>query len=109
MSIETPNTVSDSDVSMIELPINEEGTTTDQVSFTVPDSATDGEAAALAACLGAYLRDWHVRAEMASTDDSIETDSWTLAGRYGCRNGTDLPRVERGEEWKISGRTGRWR
>lgn len=108
MSIETPPTVTEPDVSTIELPVSEGSTGNEHASFTVPDSATDGEAAALAACLGAYLRDWQVRASTASTGDSTETDSWALAGRYECRNQTDLPRVERGEEWKMSGRTERW-
>lgn len=105
MSIEKPQAVVESGVSTIELPVSDEDAGDERASFTVPDSATDGEAAALAACLGAYLRDRQVQASTASTGDSAGTDSWTLAGRYECRNRDDLPRVKSGEEWKMSGRT----
>jgi hypothetical protein len=110
MSIDTPHRVTESDASTIEFTASEGETGDEHVSFAVPDSATDGEAAALAACLGAYLRDWQVRAASSSgSSTERETDSWTLAGRYECRNRSDLPRVKHGEEWKMAGRTGRWR
>lgn len=83
-----------------------------QTRITVPSTATDGEAAALTACLGAYLRDRRARAEMTAGSNESESaaDGWTLAGRYDCRCRADLPRsVDRGEEWKMSGRPGRWR
>lgn len=85
-----------------------------QTRITVPSTATDGEAAALTACLGAYLRDRRERAEIAaqesSENESESADGWTLAGRYDCRCRADLPQsVDHGEEWKMSGRTGRWR
>jgi hypothetical protein len=111
MSTEMPNTVVESDASRIELPSNE-STGHKNACFTVPDSATDGEAAALAACLGEYLRDWQVRASMHTSPEAgaeIESaDGWALAGRYECRSRTDLPQVNRGEEWKMAGRAG-WR
>lgn len=78
-----------------------------QARIVVPATATDGEAAALVACLGAYLRDRSIAGTDLATDDTA--DSWTLAGRYGCHSRNELPRtVERGDEWKMSGRTG-WR
>lgn len=110
MSIETSYIGTEADASTIELPVSEEGTGNEQVSVPIPDSATDGEAAALAACLGAYLRDWQVQATSSVSDSTErETDRWTLASRYECRNRSDLPCVTRGEEWKMAGRTGRWR
>jgi hypothetical protein len=111
MSIEIPNAVVEPDASTIELPSTED-TGHRNASFTVPDSATDGEAAALAACLGEYLRDWQVRASMRTSPEAgserESADGWALAGRYECQNRTDLPQVERGEEWKMAGRAG-WR
>jgi hypothetical protein len=110
MSIEIPNTAVESDESTIELPSTED-TGHKNACFTVPDSTTDGEAAALAACLGEYLRDWQVRVSMRSGETKTEiesVDGWALAGRYECRRRTDLPQVERGEEWKMAGRAG-WR
>lgn len=77
----------------------------------VPSTATDDEAAALTACLEAYLR--ARRAAVAAADSQSEdavADGWSLAGRYGCRTYAELPRsVVRGQEWKMAGRTGRWR
>jgi hypothetical protein len=110
MSTEMSNTVIESDASTIELPSTED-TGDKSACFTVPDSATDGEAAALAACLGEYLRDWQMRVSMRTSPESgaerESADGWTLASRYECRR-TDLPQVERGEEWKMAGRAG-WR
>lgn len=74
----------------------------------IPSNATDGEAAALTACLSAYLRDR--RAAAAADEEDVPADGWALSGRYGCDTYADMPRsVDRGEEWKMAGRTGRWR
>lgn len=74
----------------------------------IPSNATDGEAAALTACLSAYLRDR--RAAAAADEEEVPADGWALSGRYGCDTYADMPRsVDRGEEWKMAGRTGRWR
>jgi len=72
-----------------------------------PD-ADPTEAAAVAAAVGAYLRDERRAAAAAGAStgpNAAPIDRWTLAGRYGLRGGTDVPRnVRRGEEWKMAGR-----
>ncbi|RRJ29858.1 hypothetical protein [Halocatena pleomorpha] len=76
----------------------------------IPSSATDGEAAALTACLSAYLREQRAAAAADGQQDDLLADGWSLASRYDCDTYADLPRsVTRGEEWKMAGRTGRWR
>lgn len=78
-----------------------------RAQIVVPTNATDSETAALVACLSAYLRDR--RASVTDSETKDTADGWVLAGRYDCRSRNDLPRsVDRGEEWKMSGRTG-WR
>ncbi|WP_254544041.1 hypothetical protein [Halomarina pelagica] len=80
-----------------------------ETTVTIPETATDREAAALACAVGAHLED--ERAAAAARDDGPRSaDRWALAGRYGCRSRSDLPRsVERGEEWKMAGRARRLR
>ncbi|UPM43234.1 hypothetical protein [Halocatena salina] len=76
----------------------------------IPSNATDGEAAALTACLSAYLREQRAAAATDDGQDDVLADGWSLASRYDCDTYADLPRsVTRGEEWKMAGRTGRWR
>ena len=105
MSTETPKTAIETDVSTIELPVASEETD-GNTCLTVPDSATDNETAALAACLGAYLRDRQAQMVVHAVEETESANSWTLAGRYGCRCRDDLPRsVDRGEEWKMADRT----
>lgn len=76
----------------------------------IPSSATEGEAAALTACLSTYLREQRAAAAADEQQDAELADGWSLASRYDCDTYADLPRsVTRGEEWKMAGRTGRWR
>ncbi|PSP97212.1 hypothetical protein BRC94_10635 [Halobacteriales archaeon QS_5_70_17] len=83
----------------VDLPV--EGGTAE---LSIPPSATRGEAAALASAIGAHLNDQRAAAESGPEP----ADRWSLAGRYGCRHRSDLPRrVERGDEWKMAGRTRR--
>ncbi|WP_254538178.1 hypothetical protein [Halomarina litorea] len=95
---------------------DDEGTTTTvdlstgagDVRLTIPDDATRGEAAALACAIGAHLNDQLVAAAAAGGGPR-QANKWSLAGRYGARSRGDLPRrVDRGEEWKMAGRTRRW-
>jgi hypothetical protein len=72
-----------------------------RTDLAVPARATDEEAAAIAAAIGAHLRD---RAA-AEPDSEPLVDRWKLAGRIGKRR---LPRtVRRGEEWKAAARARR--
>lgn len=119
MSTNTPEskTIRDRDAPKLEL--IDPGSSTDtgtgfdgegngHARFAVPDNATDGEAAALAACLNAYLRDRQGATVTSAAAETESADGWALAGRYGCRCRDDLPRsVDRGEEWKMAERTGR--
>lgn len=76
----------------------------------IPSSATEGEAAALTACLSTYLREQRAATATGDGEDDVLADGWSLASRYDCDTYADLPRsVSRGEEWKMAGRTGRWR
>lgn len=73
-------------------------------SLTVPASAEAGEAAAIAAAVGAHLRDRVVVG--VEVDNGPEPcDRWKLCGRLG---GREPPRgVVHGEEWKAAARS-RW-
>lgn len=103
MSLDMPGHGDDTGVSTVELSLS-----SGDATLAVPTDATDGEAAALAACLGAYLHDR--RAAAVAATEPERANAWTLAGRYGCRCRDELPRtVDRGEEWKMAGRTRRRR
>jgi hypothetical protein len=75
----------------------------DETSLSIPASADREEAAAIAAAIGAHLRD---RTAAAATDEGSDyCDRWTLCGRF---EGRTPPReVPRGEEWKAAGRVRR--
>jgi hypothetical protein len=81
-----------------------DGALPESASLTMPASADRGEAAAIAAAVGAHLHDRAAGA--AATDDTPEhCNRWKLRGRLG---GREPPReVARGEEWKAAGRA-RW-
>lgn len=94
MATETPDTV--------ELDLSLDGSRT----LRLPEDATPLEAAALAACIGAYLNGEVVAGE----EDPEQVSGWLLAGRFGCRRPSETPRrVERGSEWKMAGRADRFR
>jgi len=83
------------------------------VTVDAPSDAGGDEAAALAAAIGAHLRDERraaAAAVAAGSSGPEPVNRWTLAGRYGIRDAVDLPReVRRGEEWKMAGRLRRRR
>jgi hypothetical protein len=94
MATDTPRTV--------ELDAGPDGSR----SLRLPADATPLEAAALAACIGAYLNGEVVAAE----DEPERVSGWLLAGRLDCRRPSETPRrVERGSEWKMAGRADRLR
>ncbi len=75
----------------------------DTASLVVPASANRGEAAAIAAAVGAHLHD---RAAAETADDTYEKcNRWKLCGRL--RGRTPPREVARGEEWKAAARS-RW-
>ncbi len=93
----------------------DEGTTVDlpteagTVTLDIPDTATRGEAAALACAIGAHLNDQLAAAAATQGQGPRPANRWSLAGRYGARSRGDMPRrVNEGEEWKMAGRARRW-
>lgn len=75
----------------------------DELNLSVPASADRGEAAAIAAAIGAHLRDRAAAAANADEEEESERcDRWSLCGRLDGR--TPPRRVARGEEWKTAGR-----
>mgnify|MGYP006297925139 FL=1 len=80
---------------------------TPEIRVSIPDDATDAEAAAISAAISAHVTDRQraAAAAAAASDTAEYVDQWTLAGRLE-RFGKHLhPRdVERGEEWKAAGR-----
>lgn len=82
------------------------GTSVETLIEAVPEDADAGEAAAIAAALGAHLRDRAVAGSTSEADVVPEPCSrWKLCGRLG---GRKPPRtVARGEEWKAAARS-RW-
>ena len=86
---------------------------TDGVDLTIPDDATDEEAAAIAAAIGAHLRDREAATAAAAEDDETETwtdKRWSFAGRLRGLQGR-AGRVPRGtptDAWAASGRTDRF-
>jgi len=77
------------------------------VRVSIPDDATEAEAAAISAAISAHITDrQRAAAAAAAAQDTVEyVDEWTLAGRldrFGKRRRPD--NVERGEEWKAAAR-----
>ena len=80
-----------------------------EATITIPEDATDAEAAALAAAVGAHLTH-RQRAALAAAEAASETvertDQWVLADRMRTRGKRHWPReVERGEEWRAAARS----
>jgi hypothetical protein len=78
----------------------------------IPDDATDEEAAAIAAAIGAHLRDREAAAAAAADDDEETWDGerWSFAGRLRGLQGR-AGRVPNGaptDAWAASGRTDRF-
>lgn len=82
-------------------------------ALSIPDDADSDEAAAIAAVVGAHLRDQAALAA-ASEEESVETwdgKKWTFAGRVDGLQGRRSARVPDGaptDAWTASGRTDRF-
>ena len=82
---------------------------TSRFELDVPESASDDEAAAIAAAIGSHLR----AQEAAGTEDepTWEGERWTFAGRIEGLSGRRI-RVPSGsptDRWTAAGRTDRMR
>ena len=80
---------------------------TPDIELSIPDDATEAEAAAISAAISAHITDrQRAAAAAAAAESSVEyVDDWKLAGRlkrFGKRRRPS--NVERGEEWKAAGR-----
>lgn len=71
-------------------------------SFTIPASADADEAAAIAAAVGAHLRD-RAAARAAADDTLAACDPWKLRGRLDGQNPSR--EVAHGNEWKAAARS----
>ncbi|EMA50683.1 MULTISPECIES: hypothetical protein [Halococcus] len=83
----------------------------DALAAAIPDDADSGEAAAIAAALGAHLRDQAAAAAEAAVDEepSWEGDRWRFAGRVSQLQHRDVrvPLDAPTDPWAAAGRTDR--
>lgn len=81
---------------------------TPDITVSIPDDATEAEAAAISAAISAHVTD-RQRAAAAAADaaDTVEyVDEWKLAGRLDRFGKRRRPQnVERGEEWQAASRS----
>jgi hypothetical protein len=81
--------------------------------LTIPDDATDEEAAAIAAAIGSHLRAQAAAAAAAAEDDEAESwqgKRWAFAGRLrGLQSRAGrVPKSAPTDAWAASGRTDRF-
>jgi len=77
------------------------------VTVSIPDDATEAEAAAISAAVSTHITDRQraATAAAAAGGSADYVDEWTFAGRLARFGKTRRPRdVERGEEWKAAAR-----
>ncbi|RQG91096.1 hypothetical protein EA462_03605 [Natrarchaeobius halalkaliphilus] len=82
------------------------------VEIDVPDDASDEEAAAIAAAMGAHLHDHALAVAAAAADDDQEWDGkrWAFSGRIRTQQGRTVrvPRHAPTNPWSAAGRTDRF-
>jgi len=83
-----------------------DSTKPEELSLSVPADASQAEAAAITAAVGAHLTDRKRAAVAPAQRPTVEyADEWTLAGRLASVGKRRRPNnVERGEEWKAAAR-----
>jgi hypothetical protein len=81
---------------------------TPDIEVSIPDDATEAEAAAISAAVSAHITDRQraAAAAAAAASSAVEhVDDWKLAGRLERFGKRRRPKnVERGDEWKAAGR-----
>ena len=88
--------------------------TSDDRTLSLPETATDEEAAAIAAAIGAHLNDQQAAAAAAQAaqgdTESWDGKRWGYAGRLECTQGRTarVPTTAPTDEWTASGRTERF-
>ena len=80
------------------------------VDLDIPDDATDEEAAAIVAAIGAHLRAQEAAAAAEDGDASWDEKRWAFAGRLRGLQGRAgrVPRDAPTDAWAASGRTDRF-
>ena len=81
------------------------------VSLSIPETATEEEAAAIAATIGAHLRDLELAAAAAAADvETWDGKRWSFAGRLESQQGHAgrVPLNAPTDPWSAAGRTDRF-
>ena len=80
------------------------------VDLTLPDNASEEEAAAIAAAIGAHLRDQELAAQEDEEEESWDGKRWAFAGRLRGLQGraSRVPTGAPTDAWAASGRTDRF-
>lgn len=81
------------------------------LALDVPEDATDEEAAAIAAAIGAHLRDREAAAATKQDDTpGWDDDRWTFAGRIEALQGRSVrvPESAPRDAWTAAGRVDRY-
>lgn len=78
--------------------------------LTLPPDADEREAAAIAAAVGAHLRDQEVAAAAAGEEETWDGARWSFAGRVERLQGRTVrvPRTAPTDAWSAAGRTDRF-
>jgi len=78
----------------------------DDLPLSIPDDASQAEAAAITAAVSAHVTDRQRAAVATAQRTTVEyVDEWTLAGRLASVGKRHPPNnVKRGEEWKAAAR-----
>jgi hypothetical protein len=79
-------------------------------ALDVPDDATDDEAAAIAAVVGAHLRDLEAQAASEDDEETWTGKKWSFAGRLRSTRGHSgrVPDGAPTDAWAASGRADRF-
>nr|WP_302082861.1 acc operon protein [Salinibaculum sp. KK48] len=77
-------------------------------TLSIPPTATPAEAAAIAAAIGAHMRDQRMAAAAAAAEEPVTWDGtrWEFAGRIEGLSGVSrrVPREAPTDEWTAAGR-----
>nr|WP_158058846.1 acc operon protein [Halorussus halophilus] len=80
------------------------------MNLTLPDNASEEEAAAIAAAIGAHLRDQELAAQEGEEEETWDGKRWAFAGKLRGLQGRAgrVPTSAPTDAWSASGRTDRF-